>query len=296
MLVRAGRGSTPGPAVPSQQGPATRNAVGRGSDESDAPVWDRPTFLDLPQRDAKPRTQGVTHVLDKGASVRHVEGLLDVVGEFVDIVKIGWGISYVDPAAKERVALYQGAGAIVCAGGTLLEVAAATGRIAEFRRWAVAVGFDAVEVSNGLSALTIEAKRALVAELCDDFIVLAEAGSKDEGVPVAADEWVSEMVGDLEAGARWVIAEGRESGTVGLYELDGTVRPDLVESLRSRVPQDRVIFETPRKAQQVWFVNEFGAGANLGNIPLDEVLALETLRLGLRADTAHIHVGTDSGS
>lgn len=253
-------------------------------------MWDRPTFLDLPERDAKPRTQGLTHVLDKGASVRQIESQLDAVGEFVDIVKIGWGIAYVDPAAKERVALYQAAGALVCAGGTLLEVAAATGRVAGFRRWAATVGFDAVEVSNGLSALTTEAKTALVAELCDDFIVLAEAGSKDAGVPVAGDEWVDEMVGDLEAGARWVIAEGRESGTVGLYERDGSVRRNLVETLRSRVPHDRVIFETPRKAQQVWFVNEFGAGVNLGNIPLEEVLPLETLRLGLRADTAHIHL------
>lgn len=259
-------------------------------------MWDRPAFLDLPERDAKPRARGLTHVLDKGASVRQIEGLLDVVGEFVDIVKIGWGIAYVDPTAKERVALYQAAGALVCAGGTLLEVAAATGRMAEFRRWAAAVGFDAVEVSNGLSVLTSEAKRALVAELCDDFVVLAEAGSKDAGAPVAADVWVDEMVGDLQAGAGWVVAEGRESGTVGLYEPDGSVRGTLVESLRSRVPQDRVIFETPRKAQQAWFVNAFGAGVNLGNIPLEEVLPLETLRLGLRADTAHIHLQQDSGS
>lgn len=253
-------------------------------------VWDRASFLDLPERDHKPRARGLTHVLDKGASVREVEGQLDTVGEFVDLVKIGWGISYVDPTAKERVALYQSAGVIVCTGGTLLEIAAATGRIEGFRRWAATVGFDAVEVSNGLSALTTEAKTALVAQLSSDFIVLAEAGSKDQGDPVSARAWAAEMAADLDAGARWVIAEGRESGTVGVYERDGRVRGDLVEELMARLPHDRVIFEAPQKSQQAWFVNHYGAGVNLGNIPLDEVLPLETLRLGLRADTAHLHV------
>lgn len=253
-------------------------------------VWDRATFLDLPEREHKPRASGLTHVLDKGASVREVEGQLDTVGEFVDLVKIGWGISYVDPTAKERVALYQSAGVTVCTGGTLLEIAVAGGRLGEFRRWAATIGFDAVEVSNGLSALTTDAKSALVAELSDDFIVLAEAGSKDQDDPVSAAAWVAEMTADLRAGARWVIAEGRESGTVGVYEQDGTVRGALVEQLVAGVPGDRIIFEAPRKAQQAWFVNRYGAGVNLGNIPLDEVLPLETLRLGLRADTAHIHL------
>lgn len=253
-------------------------------------MWDRPTFLELPERDAKPRRRGLTHVLDKGAGVSGVEGLLDTAGEFVDLVKIGWGISYIDPRTKERIAAYQAAGAVVCAGGTLLEIATATGRLDAFRAWAASVGFDAVEVSNGLSALTAAAKTALVAALSQDFLVLAEAGSKDAGAPVSAGDWVAEMASDLEAGARWVIAEGRESGTVGLYEPDGSVREDLVDTVAHRIPVDRIIFEAPRKAQQVWFVNRFGAHVNLGNIALDEVLPLETLRLGLRADTAHRHV------
>lgn len=257
-------------------------------------MWDRPSFLDLPQRDAKPRGRGLTHVLDKGAGLPQVEGLLDGAAELVDLVKIGWGISYVDPTAKERVALYQSAGALVSTGGTLLEIAVARGRTTEFRRWAATVGFDAVEVSNGLSALSLDAKHALVADFSTDFLVLAEAGSKDDGVPVSAGDWAEEMRADLDAGARWVIAEGRESGTVGLYERDGAVRADLVEALVATLPRDRVIFEAPRKTQQVWFVNAFGPDVNLGNIPLDEVLALETLRLGLRADTAHIHVGNDA--
>lgn len=255
-------------------------------------MWERPTFLDLPEREHKPRTRGLTHVLDKGAGIQLVEGMLDTAGEYVDLVKVGWGISYIDPRTKERIAAYQAAGAVVCAGGTLFEVAAVNGRLDEFRRWAAGVGFDAVEVSNGLSTLTRATKTALVAQLSQDFVVLAEAGSKDAGAPVSADDWVDEMAVDLDAGARWVIAEGRESGTVGLYEQDGSVRTGLVEAVVSRIPAERIIFEAPRKSQQAWFVNRFGAGVNLGNIALDDVLPVETLRLGLRADTANRHVPT----
>lgn len=254
-------------------------------------MWERPDFLDLPDREVRPRGAGLTHVLDKGATLRQVDGLLECAGELVDLVKVGWGIAYVDPLAKDRVALYQSAGALVCTGGTLLEVAVAQQRVEGFRRWAVALGVDAVEVSNGLSALSRESKLALVEELSGDFIVLAEAGSKDEGVPVSAHGWVDEMAADLDAGARWVIAEGRESGTVGLYEHDGSVREELVEALTARLPRERIIFEAPRKSQQAWFIERLGASVNLGNIAFEEVLALETLRLGLRADTAGIHLG-----
>jgi phosphosulfolactate synthase len=255
-------------------------------------MWERPDFLDLPAREVKPRVRGLTHVLDKGDSLRHVEGLLEGVAEFVDLVKLGWGTAYVDPVAKDRVALYQSAGALVCTGGTLFEIVIAQGRLDDFRRWAIELGVDAVEVSNGLPGssglpvLTAEEKTALVADLSRDLLVLAESGSKDECVVAAAEDWVRQMDADLNAGARWVIAEGRESGTVGLYEQDGAVRSDLADALVSRLPADRIIFEAPRKAQQAWFINRYGAGVNLGNIPLEEVLPLETLRLGLRADTA----------
>jgi phosphosulfolactate synthase len=134
--------------------------------------------------------------------------------------------------------------------------------------------------------MTAGRQRALVAELSADFVVLAEVGVKDAATPVAAEKWVEEMNADLAAGATWVVAEGRESGTVGLYDPDGAVRTDLVEELVGAVPADRVIFEAPTKAQQAWFVRRFGADVNLGNIAVDDILALETLRLGLRADTA----------
>lgn len=245
-----------------------------------------PNFLALPDRAVKPRLSGVTHVLDKGAPISVLEGYLASGAAHVDIVKIGWGISYVDATVRERVAVCKAAGVMVSLGGTLLEIAAAQGRVTELVRWAKAIGVDCVEVSNGLERLTLGRKRALVHALAGDFIVLAEAGAKDAKAPVAAAAWAEEMVADLEAGARWVIAEGRESGTVGLFEPDGSVRVQLVDGLARLVGVQRIIFEAPRKSQQQWFITRFGSDVNLGNIPPEEVLPLETLRLGLRADTA----------
>jgi phosphosulfolactate synthase len=256
-----------------------------------------PDFLKVPARDGKPRRRGVTHILDKGLPIPALEALLAQAGHLVDVLKIGWGISYVDPMVKDRVALCRSADVTVCLGGTLLEIAVAQGRFEALRDWAAELGVDAVEVSDGLRALTPAAKTELVAALSPDFVVLAETGAKDGNAPVMAREWVAEMKADLAAGARWVVAEGRESGTVGMYHGDGSVRAELAETIAARLPLDRVIFEAPRKQQQAWFIQRFGAGVNLGNISPEEVLALETLRLGLRADTARVypaghHAGT----
>jgi phosphosulfolactate synthase len=249
-------------------------------------VWDRPDFLRLPDRTAKPRSTGVTHVLDKGVPPAVVEGVLAVAADLVDVVKIGWGTAYVDRALKHRVAAYQGSDVQVCLGGTLLEIAESQGRVAELARWAAAAGIDALEVSNGLGWMPPGRQRALVAELAGSFRVLAEAGAKDAAVAVTAADWAEEMTADLAAGATWVVAEGRESGTVGIYDPDGGVRAGVVEELVAAVPVERVIFEAPAKAQQAWFVRRFGVHVNLGNIAIDDVVPLETLRLGLRADTA----------
>ena len=249
-------------------------------------MWACPDFLELPERDNKPRQRGLTHVLDKGMTTPALEALLAQVGEFVDVLKIGWGIAYIDPTVKERVALCNAAGVTVSLGGTLLEICVAQGRLPELRRWASGLGIDAIEVSDGLQALPPECKAELVRTLSADFTVLAETGAKDGHVPVITEQWIAEMEADLAAGATWLIAEGRESGTVGLYHADGTVRVELLDAIAERLPLDRVIFEAPRKAQQVDFIRSFGPGVNLGNVPPDEVLPLETLRLGLRADTA----------
>ena len=245
-----------------------------------------PSFLSLPARPAKPRSRGLTHVLDSGLTPEGTRAFLAQAGHLVDIVKVGWGIGYVDPLLEDRVGICTDHDCPVSLGGTLLEVAALQDRVSELRDWALKVGMTHIEVSNGLRALTASRKHALVRELAADFVVLAETGAKEGNYPPTPAEWAQEMARDLDAGATWVIAEGRESGTVGLYNADQGIREDLVQSILGWIPQDKVIFEAPDKSQQAWFIRQLGADVNLGNVAPASVLSLETLRLGLRADTA----------
>jgi len=251
-----------------------------------------PTFLKLPARTTKPRSRGITHVLDSGLTPDGTRSFLGQAGHLVDIVKVGWGIGYIDPCLPDKIALCAEHHCTVSLGGTLLEVAAMQDRVAELRDWALAVGISHVEVSDGLCALPPGRKQALIRELAADFAVLAETGAKEGGYPPTPADWGEEMARDLDAGAAWVIAEGRESGTVGLYRADYAIVEDLVEAIARSVPVDKVIFEAPRKNQQAWFVRRFGADVNLGNVAPASVLALETLRLGLRADTVSAGVLT----
>ncbi len=242
-------------------------------------------FLDLPARTRKPRTAGLTHVLDKGLPLDDVRSLLGVCAPYVDIWKLGWGTSYLDPAVEAKVALLRDADVHACTGGTLLELAWVQGRHADCLAWAADCGFPCVEVSNGTAVIPAENKRELIEAAADQFTVLAEVGSKDPQAPVAPDRWATEALGDLAAGATWVVAEGREAGSVGLYEADGRVRAEVVAALIDAVGVERVIFEAPRKDQQVWLLRSLGLEVSLGNIAPAEVLGVETLRLGLRSDT-----------
>ena len=249
-------------------------------------MLDPPQFLDLPARQSRPRSRGLTHVLDKGLTPEGTSALLSQAGHLIDIAKIGWGIGYVDPTLVTRVALYRAAGVEVSLGGTLLEVCARQNRVDELRDWALSRGVSMLEVSNGLDGLGREAKTALIRRLTPHFVVAAEVGAKDASVPVVTADWIADMKADLEAGAQWLVTEGRESGTVGIYSGDGSVRDDLISAIADQLPIDRVIFEAPNKAQQAWFITTVSPEVNLGNIATDDVLPLETLRLGLRADTA----------
>jgi phosphosulfolactate synthase len=242
-------------------------------------------FLDLPPRSSKPRRVGLTHVLDNGLPLAELEPLLEVVARHVDVWKLGWGTAYLDRRVGEKVALLARHQILACVGGTLLEVAWAQGKAAACLHWAGELGFPCVEVSNGAVGMPVAAKRRLIAEAASGFTVLAEVGAKDPDVPVSAAAWAAEMAGDLEAGASWAVAEGRESGTVGLYTPDGAVREAVVEELARTVGQQLVVFEAPGKQQQAWFIRRFGADVGLGNVAPTEVLGLEALRLGLRADT-----------
>jgi phosphosulfolactate synthase len=252
-----------------------------------------PGFLALPERAAKPRVTGLTHVLDKGLSLVQLQSLIETGGTSIDFIKLGWGTAYVSNGVKAKVAMCQEAGINLCLGGTLFEIAVKQGRLRDYVSWLHRLGIKHIEVSNGAVDLPVQRKRSLIRTLSSELRVIAEVGSKDSSHPVVAAQWVAEMVGDLEAGASLLIAEGRESGTVGLYQADGRVREDLVERITEALPAGGVVFEAPRKEQQAWLIRRIGPNVSLGNIPPAEVLALETLRLGLRADTLDLLPAVD---
>ena len=250
---------------------------------------ERDMVLITPDREDKPRRLGVTHALDPAMPVDLLAAYLDSAGAFIDIVKTGWGLGYVDPHLTRRADLCRRHGVLLSTGGTLLEIAAHQGRLEQFADWAEASGITAVEVSNGLGLLSVTEKAKIIAGLNGRFMVLAETGSKDERVALSPAEWAAEMTSDLEAGAAWAIAEGRESGTVGIYRPDGSARGEIFDAITERVGAEHVIFEAPRKSQQSWLIRRLGPAASLGNVRVEDALGVETLRLGLRADTFTPH-------
>jgi phosphosulfolactate synthase len=242
-------------------------------------------FLDLPARPGKPRTQGLTHVIDKGLNLRDIEGLFDTAGQFVDIVKLGWGTSYVTNNLEKKIALYRSFATPVVCGGTLFEAVYARGRLDEFKSWLIEQRFSHVEISDGTLDIPRERKLELIEDFARDFTVLSEVGSKDAEIVYPPYQWVEWIKEELGAGAWKVITEGREGGTAGIYRPTGEMRTGLVDEIVHEISPSDLIFEAPTKSSQAWFVKQFGSNVNLGNIPPDEVIPLETLRLGLRADT-----------
>ena len=243
-------------------------------------------FLELPSRSAKPRQQGITHVLDRGLSIADVDGLVEVAGDSVDLVKLGWGTSLVTGNLDRKLAVYQGHGIPVVLGGTLTELAIAQNRLDSLVAWLHELGLEHIEISDGTITIEHDHKLALIERLAKEFTVLSEVGSKDDTRIMAPYRWVELIQQELAAGAWKVIAEARESGTVGIYRHDGEVRMGLIDEIAHAVPPSEMLFEAPLKDQQVWFVRRFGPDVNLGNIVPEDVLSLETIRLGLRADTA----------
>ncbi|MGI8557154.1 MAG: phosphosulfolactate synthase [Solirubrobacteraceae bacterium] len=242
-------------------------------------------FLELPPRTVKPREHGLTHVLDRGLSLADVDGLLEVCGASVDIVKLGWGTALVSDNLEAKLALYAKRGIPVVLGGTLTELSIRQGRIDGLIAWMRELGLRHVEVSDGTVALAPEEKCALIARLSQEFIVMSEVGSKDAEEIMAPYRWVEAIQAELDAGAWKVVAEARESGNAGIYRPDGEVRMGLIDEIAHAIDPRRMIFEAPRKDQQVFFLRRFGPDCNIGNVTPDDVLSLETLRLGLRSDT-----------
>jgi phosphosulfolactate synthase len=211
--------------------------------------------------------------------------MLEVAGGCVDVVKLGWGTALVTANLNEKLARYAAHGVPVMLGGTLTELAIRQGRVEGLVAWLRELGLRHVEVSDGTIALDPGVKAELIARLAGEFTVLAEVGSKDVDFIMAPYVWVEQIQRDLDAGAWKVIAEARESGTAGIYRATGEVRTGLIDEIAHAVDPDSLIFEAPRREQQVWLLKRFGTECNLGNIAPDEVLSLETLRLGLRSDT-----------
>ena len=234
--------------------------------------------LGLPERSA-----GLTHVIDKGLGPRGWEDVLEVSGHLIDVVKLGWGTSYVTKSLERKLAVLKDKPVVI--GGTFFEVVYAKSRLDEYKSWLAELGLTHVEISDGTVEIPRDRKLELIADFARDFTVLSEVGSKDSSIEYAADQWVRWLQEELDAGAWKVITEAREGGTAGIYRPSGEMRTGLVDEIVHGVEVSDVIFEAPTKASQAWFVQHFGPGVNLGNIPPDEVIALETLRRGLRADT-----------
>jgi phosphosulfolactate synthase len=242
-------------------------------------------FLSLPPRPAKPRESGLTHVMDKGLNIREIEGLFDTAGDYVDIVKLGWGTSYVTQNLEKKIALYRSFDTPIVCGGTLFEVVYARGDMDDFKRWLAHYRFSHVEISDGTLEIPRERKLELIADFARDFTVLSEVGSKDPEVVYAPYQWVDWIKEERDAGAWKVITEAREGGTAGIFRKDGDMRTGLIDEIVHSIDFHDLIWEAPSKSSQAWFVKQFGPEVNLGNIAPEEVIPLETLRLGLRGDT-----------
>jgi len=244
-------------------------------------------FVDehLPARSKKPRQVGITMVMDKGLSVREVENFLSIGSDYVDIVKLGFGTAAVSPNLKEKIAAYKNAGVPIYFGGSLLEWFYAHDAFDEYLKVLDEYGVEYAEVSDGSLEIPHDKKCEIISRLAQSRTVLSEVGSKDAEKIIPPYKWIQLMKEEIEAGSWKVIAEAREGGNVGIYRGSGEVREGLVDEILTQVPAEKILWEAPNKAQQVFFVKLLGSDVNLGNIAPNEVIPLETVRVGLRGDT-----------
>ncbi len=239
----------------------------------------------IPERTSRPRKNGLTMVMDKGMSLRSAENFLDANGTLTDIVKLGFGTSYLTKDLEAKIKLYHDNGMKVYLGGTLFEAFIARNMFDDYRKLLKKLKLETVEVSDGSISIPHNDKLEYISKLAKDFRVLSEVGSKEEGILIAPGKWVKMMDTELRAGSWKVIAEARESGNVGIYRPNGTAHVVLVNKILAKVDAEHILWEAPQKAQQVWFIKLIGANVNLGNIAPNDVIPLETLRIGLRGDT-----------
>lgn len=239
----------------------------------------------MPARPAKPRNSGITMVMDKGLSIREAEDFMSVGSGYTDFVKLGFGTSLITPGFEKKIAIYKKAGTIPYFGGTLFEAFIVRNMFKEYIEFLDKNEIDMVEVSDGSYDIEHSRKLEYISRLAERGTVISEVGSKKKDVIYSPEEWVAMMKAELKAGSVKVIAEARESGTTGIYNEDGSINNEIICGIAEHVKLDNVIWEAPLKSQQAWFIKHFGANVNLGNIAPNEIIPLETLRLGLRGDT-----------
>lgn len=239
----------------------------------------------MPDRYAKPRKEGITMVMDKGLSLEEAKQFVENAVPHVDVIKLGFGTAYVTPKLREKIDLYQSNGIPVYFGGTLMEAFLIRNQFNDYISLCKEFGIQYMEVSDGSITIPHTEKCGYIEKLSAIGTVLSEVGSKDAAHIIPPYKWIELMSAELSAGATYVIAEAREAGNVGIYRGSGEVREGLVQEILTKIPGERILWEAPQKAQQLYFIELLGANVNLGNIAPSEIIALEAMRVGLRGDT-----------
>jgi phosphosulfolactate synthase len=244
----------------------------------------------IPERTVKPRKSGLTMVMDKGLSFTEAENFLSVAGVHTDLIKLGFGTSFVTPNLRKKIELYQAHGIPVYFGGTLFEAFVIRDQFEDYVAICKDYKIDLIEVSDGSITIPHAEKCGYIEKIAKFATVLSEVGSKDAAHIIPPYKWIELMSAELSAGASYVIAEAREAGNVGIYRGSGEVREGLVQEILTKIPAEKILWEAPQKAQQLYFLELVGCNVNLGNIAPSEVIPLETMRIGLRSDTFDLYL------
>lgn len=248
----------------------------------------------IPDRTQAPRSYGLTMIMDKGMGVEEVKNFLSVTKPYVDVVKLGFGTSYVTPNLKEKLQLYKENNIPVYFGGTLFEAFLVRDQMEDYINSVKEYGLNWVEVSDGSISIPHDQKCRHIERLVNEgFTVLSEVGSKDATHIMPPYKWIEQMTAELKAGSTYVIAEAREAGNIGIYRGSGEVREGLVQEILTKIPAEKIIWEAPQKAQQLYFLELLGCNVNLGNIAPNEIIPLEAMRIGLRGDTFDLYLDKD---
>lgn len=248
----------------------------------------------IPERNTKPRDHGITMVMDKGLSIEQAKNFLSVSHHHVDIVKFGFGTAFVTPDLREKIEVYQSYDIPVYFGGTLFEAFLIRNQFQDYINICRDYKITYVEVSDGSIDIPHAEKCGYIEKLMQVGTVLSEVGSKDAAHIIPPYKWIELMKAELEAGSTYVIAEAREAGNVGIYRGSGEVREGLVQEILTQIPEEKIIWEAPQKAQQLYFLELIGCNVNLGNIAPSEVIPLEAMRIGLRGDTFHLFLDKET--